>query len=87
MNVYIVFNYAERYDSTYHDIVEIFDSEEKAKACIKTCSDDYIEACDKSYPEGFDDYTVETELYSITVRNTENGDYFEMWYYQKYEVK
>lgn len=88
MEIYIVTNESERYDSSYHDIIGVFDSLEKATTCVRTCADDFVSACDNGAPEGFDEYTIKTLYpYGIGIINDDNTNYYEAWYVDIYEVR
>lgn len=88
MKIYIVTNEGERHDSSYYDIVDVFDSLEKVTTCVRTCADDFISACDDGAPEGFDEYTIKTPyLYGIEITNDSNPNDYEAWYVDIYEVR
>lgn len=88
MEIYIVTNEAERYDSRYHDIIAVFDSLEKATTCVRTCADDFVSACDDDAPEGFDEYTIKTLYpYGIKITNDNDPNDYEAWYVDIYEVR
>lgn len=88
MEIYIVTNEGERYDSAYHDIIGVFDSLEKATTCARTCADDFVHLCDEGDDEGFDNYTIKT-LYphGIGIINDDNTNDYEAWYVDIYEVR
>ena len=92
MNVYIVFNEALRDDSSYFDIVDVFDSQEKAIACMRTCCDDFVKACDDNEPEGFKEYKVESNtgfdgnVIEMIVLDSNNPSFFESWFIDEYKV-
>lgn len=88
MKIYIVISKGERYDSSYHYIVAVFDSLEKATTCVRTCANDFISACDDDAPEGFDEYTIKTPYqYGIEITNDNNPNDYEAWYVDIYEVR
>ena len=92
MNVYIVFNEALRHNSSYFDVVHVFDSQEKATTCMRTCCDDFVKACDAGEPEGFKEYEVESNtgfdggVIEMIVRDKDNPEFFESWFIDGYKV-
>jgi len=85
MKIYIVTNEAERYDSSYHDILEVFNTMEKATTCMRTSADDFVTMCDNG--DGFDNYTIETEFpNALIIKNDDNDFEYEAWYVDVYEV-
>ena len=87
MEVYIVKSIANRHDSSYDDIVDVFDSHEKAMTCIATSAEDFIKACDGGEPEGFKNYRVEEDFNLKAVIDADNDDFYEAWRCELYEVK
>ena len=85
MKVYVVINEANHETSSYHDIIEVFDSEEKAKACIGTSVEDFIKLCDSE--NIFEKYRIEDLTNGLVVINDDDEILYESWYYLIFDLK
>lgn len=85
MKVYVVINEANHETSSYYDVIEVFDSEEKAKACIETSAEDFIKLCDSE--NIFEKYRIENLTNGLAVINDDDEILYESWYYLIFDLK